>query len=37
MAYQLSGECTRDGLPVVGGLDIDESDAAFAAKIYPKR
>ncbi|HEY0700255.1 MAG TPA: M12 family metallopeptidase [Micromonospora sp.] len=36
MCYQLPGEITRDGLPIRGGLDINPSDAAFAATLYPK-
>jgi hypothetical protein len=37
MCYQLPGIIMKDGQPVVGGLDIDDSDFAFAASIYPKR
>jgi hypothetical protein len=37
MCYQIPGELTKDGKPIIGGKDIDASDAAFAAKIYPKR
>jgi len=36
MCYQLPGEITKDGKPIVGGLDIDASDFAFAASIYAK-
>jgi hypothetical protein len=36
MCYQLPGVIMKDGKPVVGGMDIDASDFAFAAKIYPK-
>jgi hypothetical protein len=36
MCYQIPGTITRDGQPIIGGLDIDESDYAFAASIYPK-
>jgi len=36
MAYQVPGSVTRDGKPIVGGTDIDESDYGFAALIYPK-
>ncbi len=36
MCYQLPGSITRDGAPIVGGVDIDASDYAFAGKIYPK-
>jgi hypothetical protein len=36
MCYDLPGEITRDGQPIPGGTDIDEEDAALAAKLYPK-
>ncbi|GAA3672543.1 hypothetical protein GCM10023081_08610 [Arthrobacter ginkgonis] len=36
MCYQLPGDITHDGQPIVGGLDINETDAAFAGLIYPK-
>jgi hypothetical protein len=36
MCYQLPGSIMKDGKPVVGGLDIDASDFAFAASIYRK-
>jgi hypothetical protein len=36
MCYQLPGSITRDGEPIIGGVDINETDFAFAAKIYPK-
>jgi len=35
MCYQIPGEITKDGKPIVGGLDIDESDYHFAGQIYP--
>lgn len=35
MCYQLPGSITIDGKPIPGGLNIDQSDAAFAKKIYP--
>jgi hypothetical protein len=37
MCYQIPGEIAKDGRPIVGGLDIDKSDRAFAGQIYPKR
>lgn len=37
MCYQIAGELTKDGKPIIGGKDIDASDAGFAAKIYPKK
>jgi hypothetical protein len=36
MCYQIPGEVTKDGNPIIGGLDIDELDYSFAATIYPK-
>ena len=36
MCYQLPGSITRDGLPIVGGLDINATDYQFAGQIYPK-
>ncbi len=36
MCYQIPGEITRDGKPIIGGLDIDVSDYAFCASIYPQ-
>jgi hypothetical protein len=36
MCYQLPGDITIDGQPIIGGVDIDDSDYAFAALIYPK-
>ena len=36
MCYQIPGSITKDGKPIVGGLDIDKRDFAFAASCYPK-
>jgi hypothetical protein len=36
MCYQIPGTLTKDGKPIIGGLDIDVQDYAFAAKVYPK-
>jgi hypothetical protein len=36
MCYQLPGSITRNGKPILGGLDINASDLAFMGKIYPK-
>jgi hypothetical protein len=36
MCYQIPGSITKDGEAIIGGLDIDDEDFAFAAKIYPK-
>lgn len=36
MCYQLPGSITFDGLPIRGGTDINATDFAFAALIYPK-
>jgi hypothetical protein len=37
MCYQIPGSITKNGKPIVGGLDIDALDFEFSAKIYPKR
>ncbi|MEX2285160.1 MAG: CHAT domain-containing protein [Gemmatimonadota bacterium] len=36
MCYQLPGKIMKDRKPVPGGLDINPTDFAFAAKLYPK-
>lgn len=36
MCYQLPGEITKDGEPIVGGLDIDQTDYEFVGRLYPK-
>ncbi len=36
MCYQIPGNLTKDGKPIIGGLDIDPRDYAFAASMYPK-
>jgi hypothetical protein len=36
MCYQIPGTITKDGQPIVGGLDIDSTDFTFMASIYPK-
>lgn len=36
MCYQFDGSCTKNGKPIPGGLDIDASDYALIAKVYPK-
>jgi hypothetical protein len=36
MCYEVPGRCTKDGLPIVGGTEIDATDYAFAARVYPK-
>ena len=36
MCYQLPGSITRDGNPIAGGADFDQTDREFAAKMYPK-
>jgi astacin (peptidase family M12A) len=36
MCYQIPGSITIDGKPIIGGLDIDDLDYTFAAKLYPK-
>ena len=36
MCYQIPGTITKNGKPILGGLDIDEFDLEFMASIYPK-
>ncbi|HEV3166831.1 MAG TPA: M12 family metallopeptidase [Isosphaeraceae bacterium] len=36
MCYQLPGTITKDGQPIIGGLDIDDDDYDFIATIYPQ-
>lgn len=36
MCYQIPGDITKSGQPIRGGLDIDQEDFTFAAKVYPK-
>jgi Astacin (Peptidase family M12A) len=36
MCYQLPEEITRDGQPIRGGRDINQTDYGFAGVIYPK-
>jgi hypothetical protein len=36
MCYQIPGLITKDGKPIIGGLDIDTLDYEFAAQLYPK-
>ena len=36
MCYEIPGSITKNGKPIIGGLDIDEMDYAFAKLIYPK-
>ena len=36
MCYQLPGSITVDGRPILGGVDINVTDATFASRIYPK-
>jgi hypothetical protein len=36
MCYQLPGSITKDGKPINGGVDINQSDQAFANKLYPR-
>lgn len=36
MCYQIPGTITKDGKPIIGGIDIDKKDFAFAASLYPK-
>lgn len=36
MCYQLPASITRDGKPILGGVDINATDYEFAGVIYPK-
>jgi hypothetical protein len=36
MAYSLPSSITTDNKPVIGGTDINESDFAFVARVYPR-
>ncbi len=36
MTYQLPGSITIDGVSITGGVDIDDSDYAFMATMFPK-
>jgi hypothetical protein len=36
MCYQIPGAITKDGNPILGGVDIDQLDFNFSATIYPK-
>jgi hypothetical protein len=36
MCYQLPGSITKNGKPIIGGIDINETDYAFMAKLYPR-
>lgn len=37
MCYQIPGALTKTGQPILGGADIDATDYAFAAAMYPKQ
>lgn len=36
MCYQLPGSITRDGRPIAGGTDINQTDFDFIGRVYPK-
>jgi hypothetical protein len=36
MCYQVPGAITTNGKPIIGGLDIDQTDFEFAARLYPR-
>jgi len=36
MCYQIEGDLTCDGVPILGGMDINETDHQFAALVYPR-
>lgn len=35
MCYWFTGECTKDGKPIVGGFDLSTLDKQLAAKMWP--
>ncbi len=35
MCYQIPGECTKNGKPLIGGIDIDDFDKQCVQKLYP--
>jgi len=35
MCYQLPGTITKNGVPIVGGLDISDLDYSFIGQVYP--
>lgn len=35
MCYEIPGECTRDGQPVLGGADLSIADTQWIGKVYP--
>ncbi len=37
MCYQIPGEITKNGKPIIGGRDIDKSDFTLAGRVYPKK
>ena len=37
MCYQIPGEITKSGKPILGGRDINAKDYRFAGAIYPKK
>ncbi|APR85477.1 Hypothetical protein A7982_10826 [Minicystis rosea] len=36
MCYEIPGECTKSGEPILGGSVIDEADFEMVSRIYPK-
>lgn len=36
MCYQLPASITKDGKPIIGGIDINDTDYKFIGSIYPK-
>jgi len=36
MCYQMPGAITKNGKPIIGGVDIDPTDFSFMATVYPK-
>jgi len=36
MCYQIPGSLTKNGKPIIGGVDIDDKDYAFAGALYAR-
>lgn len=36
MCYQIDGDLTLDGTPILGGIDINKTDQGFASLVYPR-
>jgi hypothetical protein len=36
MCYRLPGSITKNGQPIIGGIDINATDCGFAGRVYPR-